>query len=153
MTKLFNIVQPTHAYFGQKDAAQCVLIRRIVQDLDMDVSIVVLPTIRKEDGLALSSRNTYLSESERQAAPVLFRALSKAKEFYENSTTPIESEQLQKMVQSTLESEPLVSEVQYVAIDSKETMRPLTRVEKPSGAVVSIACKIGNVRLIDNMIL
>ena len=79
VTKLFNIVNPTNAYFGQKDAAQCCLIRRIVHDLDMDVNIVVMDTVREPDGLAMSSRNAYLTVEERKAAPVVFRSLVTAR--------------------------------------------------------------------------
>ena len=85
VTKLFNIVRPTNAYFGQKDAAQCVLIRRIVQDLDMDVNVVVHDTVREDDRLAMSSRNAYLTTEERKVAPVLYRALLAGRETFLSS--------------------------------------------------------------------
>ena len=151
VTKLFNIIQPTNAYFGQKDAAQCCLIRRIVEDLDMDVNVVVMDTIRENDGLAMSSRNAYLSEEERKAAPIIFRSLCTAKALHDREPD-IPSAELVKAVEQTLESEPLVSETQYITIDSKATMRPVERVGK-EGAILSLACKVGSVRLIDSIIL
>ena len=152
VTKLFNIVNPTNAYFGQKDAAQCCMIRRIVHDLDMDVNVVVLDTVREPDGLAMSSRNAYLSPEERRAAPIVFQSLRTARELYHGSNGTISAEQLREAVQDVLESEPLVTDVQYVSIDCQETMRPLQQVGK-EGAIISLACKIGSVRLIDNMVL
>jgi pantoate--beta-alanine ligase len=152
VTKLFNIVNPTNAYFGQKDAAQCCLIRRIVRDLDMDVNIVVVDTVREPDGLAMSSRNAYLTVEERKAAPVVFRSLKTARELYHGSNGPISAQQLKDAVHNVLKSEPLVTEVQYVSVDCRETMRPLQDVGEV-GAVISLACKIGSVRLIDNIIL
>lgn len=154
VTKLFNIVQPTNAYFGQKDAAQCCLIRRIVNDLDMPVNVVVLDTVRELDGLAMSSRNTYLSFAEREAAPVVYRSLCKARDLYLAALhrEPISSDVLKGAVQSVLESESLVTQVQYIAIDDRETMRPIAKVGQ-EGAIISLACKIGSVRLIDNIVL
>ena len=155
VTKLFNIIQPTNSYFGQKDAAQCVLIRRIVSDLDMDVIINVIDTIRENDGLALSSRNAYLNVEERKAAVVLYKSLGAAKEFYTKSTathSTMRAAEMKQIVMNVLKSESMVKEVQYVAIDSKETMEPLDEVGT-NGAVVSIACVVGSVRLIDNCIL
>jgi len=155
VTKLFNIVQPTRAYFGQKDAAQCVLIRRITEDLNMDVSIVVRPTIRESDGLAMSSRNAYLSSEEREAAPILYKALCSAREVFDSLATSadIESLQLQDCVRRTLNSQPLVKEIQYVSVDCRATMRSLERVTRKEGAILSIACVLGSVRLIDNIVL
>lgn len=155
VTKLFHIVQPTRAYFGQKDAAQCVLIQRLVSDLDMDVTVEVMPTVREEDGLAMSSRNAYLSTEEREAAVVLFKSLSAAKELYEGSfagNLPMDSSILVETVMNVLESEPLVKKVEYVSVDCKETMEPMKDIG-PEGAIISLAVKIGNVRLIDNFIL
>jgi pantoate--beta-alanine ligase len=152
VTKLFNIVQPTNAYFGQKDAAQCVLIRRIVEDLNMDLNVVVMDTIREEDGLAKSSRNAYLSERERQAAPVVYRSLLAAKTLYQTNPNASSSE-LIAATQSVLQSEPLVKEIQYISVDSKATMKPISHPAKEDGAIISLACKVGSVRLIDNVLL
>lgn len=153
VTKLFNIVQPGTAYFGQKDAAQCVLIRRIVEDLDMDVVVQVEPTVRESDGLAMSSRNAYLSETERAAAPVVYRSLGMARKLFDTlgTTDTIPSATLRQAVEAVLRDEMLVSEIQYVSVDSKANMRPLETVSRAEGAIVSLACKVGSVRLIDNI--
>lgn len=154
VTKLFNIVSPTNAYFGQKDAAQCVLIRRIVEDLDMDVNVIVLDTIREDDGLALSSRNAYLTTEERRAAPVLYRSLCAAKELFQSvDGDVIPAADLREVVEAELKSEPLMGEIQYVSIDNQATMQPIQKVLRQNGAIVSIACKVGSVRLIDNIVL
>jgi pantoate--beta-alanine ligase len=155
VTKLLNIVQPTDAYFGQKDAAQCCLIRRIVHDLNMDVNVVTVDTVREDDGLAKSSRNAYLNESERRAAPVIYRSLSAAREHFMRdrpSGAVVTSSELVETARRVLKSEPLVSEIQYISVDSKETMQPVAQ-PTVDGTVVSLACKIGSVRLIDNIVL
>lgn len=153
---MFNIVQPTTAYFGQKDAAQCVLIKRIVEDLNIPVEIKVKDTIRESDGLAMSSRNAYLMPDERKIAPIVHASLIAAKSLYQSemkvSFEGVQTNILVEEVKKILKSEPRVSEIQYVSIDSKETMQPLEMVGL-DGAVISLACKIGNVRLIDNILL
>mgnify|MGYP005844514005 CR=1 FL=1 len=156
VTKLFNIVQPTNAYFGQKDAAQCCLIKRIVEDLDMPVNVNIMPTMREQDGLAMSSRNAYLTATERKAAPVVYRSLCAARAMFdtlndENESIP--AAQLQEAVHEVLVSQPLVSEIQYVSIDDKDTMQHLEEVHRSKGALISLACKVGSVRLIDNIVL
>jgi pantoate--beta-alanine ligase len=151
VTKLFNIIQPTNAYFGQKDAAQCCLIRRIVEDLDMDVNVCIMDTIREKDGLAMSSRNAYLSIEERKVAPAIYRSLCSAKELYAQKSV-VSSSELIALVESVLRSEPLVSEIQYVTVDSKATMQPIEQMGE-EGGVISLACKLGSVRLIDNIML
>ena len=155
MTKLLNIVQPTAAYFGQKDAAQCVLIRRLVEDLDLDVNVVVKETVREPDGLAMSSRNASLSTEERLAAPAVYGSLCAARDQFQQlqAGKSISSAALIACVESILHGEPLVSEIQYVSVDSKATMRPLTTVLHGEGAIVSVAVKVGSVRLIDNIVL
>lgn len=156
VTKLFNIIQPTNAYFGQKDAAQCCLVKRVVDDLNMEVNIVVMDTVREEDGLAMSSRNAYLTPDERQAAPIVYKSLCAAKDHYQSALElgklPISAESLSSVVEKTLKSEKLVSEVQYITVDDRETMRPALSVGS-DGAVISLACVVGSVRLIDNVIL
>jgi pantoate--beta-alanine ligase len=155
VTKLFNIVQPTNAYFGQKDAAQCVLIRRLVEDLDMDINLIIKETVRESDGLAMSSRNTYLTEEERRIAPIVYKSLCAGRDLFnklqDNECIPAIT--LYQAVESTLRSEPLISEIQYIAVDSKATMRTIDQVDKSSGAIISLAIKVGSVRLIDNIIL
>lgn len=160
VTKLFNIVNPDYAYFGQKDAAQCVLIRRLVHDLNMDVNVVIGETLREVDGLAMSSRNAYLSPNERAAAGVLFRALLAARNLYLktilNATVTVTVSQVRQAVQSVLDEVKLVSEVQYIAIDDYPTMQTLADdkiIDSQEDMIVSLACKIGKVRLIDNIVL
>uniref|UniRef100_A0A7S0CIR9 Pantoate--beta-alanine ligase n=1 Tax=Proboscia inermis TaxID=420281 RepID=A0A7S0CIR9_9STRA len=162
VTKLFNIVQPTRAYFGQKDAAQCVLIQRIVEDLNIPVEIVIMDTVREADGLAMSSRNAYLTETERQCAPIINKALRAAKEQWLETNIPessskvdmhkIPAKDLAATVRQVLNQESLVSEIYYVSVDSCQTMQPLSEVGS-SGAVISLAVKVGSVRLIDNIVL
>lgn len=155
VTKLLNIVRPTNSYFGQKDAAQCVLIRRIVEDLNMDVNVVVMETVREDDGLAMSSRNAYLTVDERRAAPVVYRSLCAARQLFQGLETgsSMSGDELREAVENVLMTEPLVSEIHYVSVDSKADMRPLDRVYQGEGAVISLACKVGSVRLIDNIVL
>mmetsp|Transcript_19769 Transcript_19769/g.42512 ORF Transcript_19769/g.42512 Transcript_19769/m.42512 type:complete len:337 (+) Transcript_19769:120-1130(+) len=156
VTKLFNIVQPTNAYFGQKDAVQCVLIRRIAEDLDMDVNVQIMDTVREEDGLAMSSRNAYLSDEEREKAHVVYKSLCAAREVYESRLArgmeEVTADDLREVVMAVLETEPLITEVQYVAVDDLETMQPVERVGN-DGCVISLACILGPVRLIDNIVL
>lgn len=148
-------MKPTHAYFGQKDAAQCVVIRRMVEDLDFDIEISVLDTIREADGLAMSSRNAYLTAEERTAAPVLYQSLSAAKNFFDNyqESDTISGALIRSTVEKILRQEPLISKIEYIAIDSNVTMRPLENVKMSEGAIISLACRVGKVRLIDNIVL
>src|SRR5262245_29745854 len=123
--KLFNIVQPTRAYFGQKDAQQTVVIRKMVRDLDMPLEVVVCPTVREPDGLAMSSRNTYLAPDERRAATVLYRALGLAEGRFEAGERY--GEALRRIVRVTLATEPL-AHPDYVSVADRETLRELERV-------------------------
>jgi pantoate--beta-alanine ligase len=161
---LLNIVKPTTLYLGQKDAAQCVMIRRVVEDLNLmdECKVEIVPTVREADGLALSSRNAYLTLEERHAAPIVYRSLCAAKETFDTyklesaqdvKKRPIASKDLREAVETVLRQEPLVSAIHYVSIDSRETMRPVDHVDLSEGAIVSLACQVGTVRLIDNIIL
>lgn len=156
VTKLFNIVQPTNAYFGQKDAVQCVVIRRIVQDLDMDVNVHVMDIVREEDGLAMSSRNAYLTAEERERAPILYQSLRAARELFDSrfarGEEDVNADDLREVVNNVLKSEPMITKIEYVAIDDLENMKPMDKVGN-GGCVVSLACKLGSVRLIDNVVL
>ncbi|KAL3793462.1 hypothetical protein ACHAW5_001637 [Stephanodiscus triporus] len=156
VAKLFNIVQPTNAYFGQKDAVQCVLIRRIVDDLNMNINVRILDTVRERDGLAMSSRNAYLMAEQRDKAPIVYKALCAAREVFESrfarGMEEVDAAALQEVVENILRTEPLISEVQYVAVDDLETMQPLEKVGS-GGCIVSLACILGTVRLIDNIVL
>jgi pantoate--beta-alanine ligase len=147
--KLFNIVQPTRAYFGQKDAQQTVVVRKMVRDLDMPLEVVVAPTTREPDGLAMSSRNVYLSAEQRRAATVLYRALSAAGERY--AAGERDAEALRQAMRAVLDAEPL-ARPEYVSVTDTLTLRELDRVGA-SGALCSLAVRFGPTRLIDNMLL
>jgi len=148
VAKLFNAVGPDKAYFGQKDAQQATVIRRMSQDLDFPVEIVVCPIVREPDGLAMSSRNTYLNPEERQAATVLFRALSSAKAAFE--TGERNGEGLRKIMAETVAAEPL-ARLQYVSCSDYDTLEEL---EVATGkTLLSLAVYVGKTRLIDNFVI
>lgn len=147
--KLFNIVGADRAYFGQKDAQQTVVIQQMVRDLNIPTQIVIVPTVREPDGLAMSSRNVYLNPDQRVAAPVLYRALKTAVQLYEqgerNATV------LRDAVQHTLAQAPL-AQPEYVSVADLQTLQEVeSTIER--GALVSLAVRIGTTRLIDNVIL
>ena len=148
VAKLFNTVRPDRAYFGQKDAQQAVVIKRMVKDLNFPVGIVVCPTVRESDGLAMSSRNSYLNAAQRAVAPVLYRALSVARSAYEDGQR--DGDALRKLMQETLSEEPL-AEPQYVSCADSETLEELRRVG--DDMLLSMAVYIGKTRLIDNFLL
>jgi len=146
VAKLFNSFQPDKAYFGQKDAQQATVIRRMVHDLNFPVEIVVCPTLREEDGLAMSSRNSYLKPEERQAATVLFRAVSAAAEMF--SAGERSADKLRAEMDKVLVAEPL-ARPEYASVADLETLEECSGpVEK---ALLSMAVVIGKTRLIDNM--
>jgi pantoate--beta-alanine ligase len=148
VTKLFNCVDPDRAYFGQKDAQQSLVIRRLVQDLNIPVKVIVCPTVRETDGLALSSRNVYLSEQERQAAPVLYRALTAAQLAFLDGER--QAEALRKIMSDTVIAEPL-ADLQYASCADPDTLIELeSRVER---ALLSMAVFFRKTRLIDNLLL
>lgn len=147
VSKLFNIVQPDRAYFGQKDAQQLAIIKHMVDDLNMDIEIVGCPIIREEDGLAKSSRNTYLSAEERQAALILSKSIRLGQELCEQGETNAEV-LVQKMTE-LIESEPL-ARIDYVKTVDGLTMQQIKEVKKPM--LTAIAVYIGTTRLIDNFI-
>ncbi len=148
VAKLFNIIRPTRAYFGQKDAQQAIVIRRMVSDLNMSPEIITLPTVRESDGLAISSRNSYLNPEERQIATVLYRALCLAQNLYSQGETS--APKLRQKMIDLIQKEKL-AKIDYVSIADPETLEELDEVRSP--ALVSLAVKIGNTRLIDNIIL
>ncbi len=148
VAKLFNIVQPTRAYFGQKDAQQAVVIKKMVADLNMNLEIVTVPTVREPDGLAMSSRNTYLSPEERQAALVLYRALCLTEKLWSQGET--DAQRLRQEMLALIQKEPLAN-IDYVSVANAETLDELDRVKSP--ALVSLAVRIGSTRLIDNVVL
>jgi pantoate--beta-alanine ligase len=146
--KLFNIVRPDSAYFGRKDAQQLVVIRRLVRDLNLDIDIVPVETVREPDGLALSSRNVYLSAAERKAAAVLFQALSLAREMWTRGAR--DAEAFRKRLREMIEAEPMAL-VDYVSVADPLSLQELDRIQGP--ALVSLAVRIGRTRLIDNVTL
>jgi pantoate--beta-alanine ligase len=146
--KLFALFRPDRAYFGQKDAQQALVVRRMAQDLSLGVGVVVGPTVRDADGLALSSRNSYLSPRERQAAPVLYRALGVARRCYNEGGR--DAGAIREQMRTLIASESLAG-VDYVSVADAETLEELETVEHP--ALVSLAVRIGKTRLIDNILL
>jgi len=149
VSKLFNVTLPSRAYFGQKDGQQTVVIQKLVRDLDMDVEVVVMPTIREPDGLAMSSRNIQLSPEQRQAAPVVYRALCRAHTLWMEGER--NGDALRAAAQAILEAESQVDQIDYVSVANMATLEEMDQVEGP--AMVSAALQMGPVRLIDNIIL
>jgi pantoate--beta-alanine ligase len=148
VSKLFNAVQPQKAYFGQKDAQQATVIRRMTNDLDFPIEIIVCPTVRETDGLAMSSRNVYLDREERKAAVVLSKGLFNAQIAFKNGEG--EAAQLRQVVRETLATEPRVH-VQYVSCADPDSLQELEgKVER---GLLSLAATIGKTRLIDNILI
>lgn len=146
VTKLFNIVRPHAAYFGEKDYQQLVMIRRLARDLDLDIEIVGCPIVREPDGLALSSRNAYLSAAERQRALAIYRALQKGADLVARGQRQAPA------LEAAMRNELLAAQVfdiDYTSVVDAETLAPVERVERP--AVLAIAARIGRTRLIDNV--
>lgn len=146
--KLFNIFQPDRAYFGAKDAQQLAVIRKMVRDLDLTVAIRACPTVRETDGLAMSSRNVYLSPDERRAAPVLHRALQAGRDRW--AAGERDADALRQTIRSVLAEEPRVR-VDYVSVADPETCRELEALAGP--ALLSLAAFLGKTRLIDNVVV
>ncbi|MCX5998331.1 MAG: pantoate--beta-alanine ligase [Chloroflexi bacterium] len=145
VAKLFNVVQPTKAYFGQKDAQQVVVVKKMVADLDMNLDIVVVPTVREPDGLAMSSRNVYLSPEERKAAVVLWKSLQLAEQLWSQGERNAES--IRRQMSRLIQEEPLAN-IEYVSIADARSLEELAVVARE--AVVSLAVRFGKTRLIDN---
>lgn len=148
VNKLFNIVQPDRAYFGQKDAQQLAIIKRMVQDLNMDLEIIGCPIVREEDGLAKSSRNTYLSAEERQAALVLSKAVKLGQELVAAGET--DAKKIVSEMSALIEKEPL-ARIDYVKAVDGLTMQQIDTVKTPM--LVALAVYIGKTRLIDNFMI
>ena len=148
VTKLFHAVQPQVAYFGQKDAQQAAVIRRMTRDLDFPIQISVCPIVREADGLAMSSRNVYLSPAERQAATVLYRGLSAAARAFGEGERRAET--LRGLVRETIVAEPL-AQLQYVSCADYDSLEELDQVR--GKALLSLAARLGKTRLIDNFVL
>lgn len=149
VAKLLNIASPTRAYFGQKDFQQTVVIRRMAKDLDLDVQIVVCPTIREQDGLAMSSRNLYLDSRQRQAAAAIYKCLSAASEALRSGTAS--SAETKKIMREMLAGEPLITNIEYASVYDTNT---LDEADQMQGEVLlAVAVRMGEVRLIDNTVV
>lgn len=146
--KLLAIVRPDKVYFGQKDAQQCLVIKRLNADLNLGAEVVVIPTIRDSDGLALSSRNAYLRDGDRESALTLSRSLNLAREMHQSEI--LNAKKISTQMRNLIESEPRTS-VDYISISDAETLDELDIIDRP--ALVSLAVRIGDVRLIDNTLL
>jgi pantoate--beta-alanine ligase len=147
--KLFHIVKPARAYFGQKDYQQTIVVKKMVKDLDMGIDIIVCPTVRERDGLAMSSRNAHLEESGRAAATVIHRCLTEAADLAKSGI--IDISHIKGIMQEKLLHEPLVSEIDYAGVYDPETL------DEPAGmsgtVLLAVAVRIGDTRLIDNMLV
>ncbi|MFC2000687.1 pantoate--beta-alanine ligase [Chloroflexota bacterium] len=148
VAKLFNIVEPTRAYFGQKDAQQALVIKKMVADLNMNLEVILVPTVREPDGLAMSSRNVYLNPEERQASLVLWKSLNLARQLWSQGER--DAEKVRRQMISLIQKEPL-ADIGYVSVAHPETLEELSRIDR--SALVSLAVRIGKTRLIDNITL
>jgi pantoate--beta-alanine ligase len=149
VTKLMNIVKPKMVYLGQKDFQQSVIVKRLVKDLDMDVDVVVCPTLRGKDGLAMSSRNAYLDNAQREAAKVIYQCLKEASDVIKSGIS--DGTHVKNLMHNRLLKEPLVSAIDYAGVYDPETMDELSELKKE--VLLAVALKMGNIRLIDNMLV
>jgi pantoate--beta-alanine ligase len=148
VTKLFNIIQPTKSYFGQKDAQQAIVIKKMVDELNINLKVIILPTVREPDGLAMSSRNNYLRPKERQAALVLYKSLILAKKLRQHGEK--DANIIRQEMARLIRKEPIAA-IDYISVADLNTLEELEEIEQP--VLVSLAVEIGEARLIDNMIL
>lgn len=144
VTKLFNIIQPTNAYFGEKDAQQLAIIRKMVYDLNFPVNIIGVPIVRESDGLAKSSRNTYLSSEERKAATILYKAIQEGKQCIKRGAS---ADSIINVMTNIVNTEPL-AKIDYISVVDANTMQPVHEITSP--VLVAMAVYIGSTRLIDN---
>ncbi len=149
VTKLFHIVKPSRAYFGQKDFQQTVVIRRMVKDLDMDIDVIVCPTIRERDGLAMSTRNAYLDQGQREASSVIYRCLTGASELIRSGI--INVNQIEKILRGKILQEPAVSGIDYAGVFDPDTLEEVPEIR--GDILLAVAVKIGDTRLIDNILV
>lgn len=150
LTVLFNSVRPDFAFFGQKDAQQTLVIKRLVRDLAFDIEVVVLPTVREASGLALSSRNAYLADDEKRAATIIYRALAQAREVYLEGER--NTKRLAETVRAQVASEPL-ARLEYVSVVDADTMEKFDRIPEDRSVLIALAAQVGKTRLIDNIVL
>ncbi len=149
VTILFNTIRPDFAFVGQKDAQQAVIIKRLAKDLGFDTEVIVLPTVREENGLALSSRNTLLSAEQKEAAPVMYQALRAAKLAFREGER--NASRLAEIVRERIEAEPQ-AKIDYVGIVNAENLQPINKIEDET-VLMAVAARFAGVRLIDNTIL
>ena len=150
VAKLFTITRPDRAYFGQKDGQQVAVIRKMNTDLNLGVEIVTMPTIREPDGLALSSRNAYLTPEQREAAPAVYRALCAAEDVWRRGER--DAARIQRTALNILERETLMEGVDYVSVVDADTMRPVETATSSGRVMIATAVRLGPVRLIDNVV-
>ena len=148
VAKLFNIIRPTRSYFGQKDAQQLAVIKKMVKDLDMNLEVIACPTIREPDGLAMSSRNSYLKPDERKAATVLYQSLKLAEKLYSEGER--DSTKIRREMTALIRQQPAAN-IDYISVADNETLGEVEEITRP--VLVSLAVKIGKPRLIDNIVL
>ncbi len=147
--KLFNIVKPTSAYFGQKDFQQTIVIKQMVKDLDLDVDIVICPTVRESDGLAMSSRNMYLDDEQRRAATIIYKTLLEASTLIKSGI--IQGKDIQEIIKKKILEEPAVTKIDYIGVYDPITLEEIHDIKKD--VLLAAAIKIGSTRLIDNMLV
>lgn len=150
VAKLFNLIKPARAYFGEKDYQQLQVIRTLTRDLNMGIEIVGCPIIREPDGLAMSSRNAYLSEQERKAATILYRTLKEMAGHIKSGERKLS---VARMFQDIFSSEPLISEIQYASAFDPDTLEEIVEMKGRERILLALAVKIGSTRLIDNMLI
>jgi len=149
VAKLFRIVKPTRSYFGQKDFQQAVIIGKMVRDLNMDIDVVICPTVREKDGLAMSSRNAYLTQAERKVSVVLYRSLKETADLLTSGIINIIH--LKEMMHAKILQEPAVSSIDYAGFYDPATLEELSMIQ--DDVLLAVAAKIGNTRLIDNILV
>jgi pantoate--beta-alanine ligase len=149
VSKLFNIINPTRAYFGQKDFQQTVIIKKIVKDLNFNIDVVVCPTVREPDGLAKSSRNAYLNEEQRKAASAIYKCLIKASDSIKSGI--IKAEQAKELMLKAISEEALITDTDYASVYDPETLDEIT--EMPGDVLLAVAVHVGTTRLIDNVLI
>lgn len=149
VTILLNAVRPDYAYFGQKDAQQVAIVKKLARDLGFETEIVVIPIVREESGLAMSSRNEYLTAEEREKASIIYKALREAKIAFKNGER--NASRLHEIVRKTVETEPL-AQIDYIAVVDRDSLEPVAKIDD-SEVLIAIAVRFGKVRLIDNVIL
>lgn len=149
VTKLLNIVKPTKAYFGEKDFQQSIIVKQMVKDLDSDAEIIVCPTVREHDGIAMSSRNAYLDKMQREAATVIYKCLQETADLIKSGT--IDGNYIKSFMWNRLTKERAVSSIDYAGVYDPENLNDVTEVK--GDVLLAVALRIGKVRLIDNMVV